>query len=380
MYTSTDVFVWGKEFETNVKKIDSDHRYLIELINSLGRKLSGVKVTIADIDPIFKELIDYSRYHFAGEEAIMKNAGVDIRHIKEHVQAHKNFIEEVTSQYKSINIQNIQKSAKSLLDFLVQWLTFHILGIDKNLTAQIRLIESGYSPEDAFVEINGINHEQIDTLVKSFNGIFGVLMRYNDELLTLKKSLEDTVEQRTKELKEANLELEKVNKKLEHIAMTDQLTGLANRHKMLNELDDCWKNFIQNGTKFSFLMFDLDNFKIINDTFGHDAGDKVLSVFSKMLLDNVRTDDIVCRMGGDEFLIVCPNTDKNGAEILAKKIYESIKNLFIKIDSSGWQGSASIGIACVDETMNSKDDIMKKADNAVYKAKYNGKNQIFAYS
>lgn len=370
------VFVWGQEFETHVKKIDAEHRYLVELINSLGEKLSAEVTTFEDLDPIFKELVDYSKYHFKNEETIMSDARVDIRHIKEHKNAHQNFIQKITEQYKKISVQNAKDAAKELLDFLVQWLTFHILGMDKNLSAQMRLIESGYNAEDAYNEINGVNHEQLDTLVRSFNGVFSVLMKYNEELLFLKKSLEEQVQERTRELIETNKKLENANKLLETMAMNDQLTGLANRHRMTSEFAIKWEEFQKENKIFSLIMIDLDNFKEINDTYGHDAGDLVITTFAKVLKLSSHNDDIVCRLGGDEFLVICPNTQLDGAINLAQKIHKNIKGLFVKLGNSGWQGSASIGVSSCNK-YSQKEKLLKAVDNAVYQAKTRGKNCIF---
>lgn len=366
------VFVWSKEFETDFDKIDTEHKYLVEIINSLGKRLSQANPTFKELEPIFNELFDYTKYHFKNEEALMEQIKIDSRHTKEHISAHKAFITEVTSQYERIDKRNIKESAKELLDFLVQWLTFHILGMDKNLTTQIKLIESGYTSESAFNELNGLNHEQLDTLVKSFNGVFGVLMKYNEELLMLKKSLEEKVQERTAELEEAN-------KKLEYMAMTDQLTGLANRHKTMPKLDKYWNEFIKNGSIFSVIMIDLDNFKTINDRYGHDVGDDVLKTFSQTLKFSIRTDDLACRLGGDEFFIICPNTNKDGVKKLANKIHKNIENSYIDLSDKKLKYSSSMGVATVTKEMKRKEDLLKASDNAVYQAKKLGKNQIFIY-
>ena len=366
------VFAWGREFETNIKQVDSEHRYLVEIVNSLGNKLAAQDTTLSDISPFFEELLSYSKYHFSNEEGLMLEAGIDARHVKEHFKAHKIFIKEVTSKYKKLNSNNIKVEAKELLDFLVQWLTFHILGIDKNLSAQMRLIKSGYTPEQAYEEVSGVNHEQLDTLVKSFNGVFGVLMKYNEELLMLKNSLEEKVKQRTRELLESN-------KKLEYMAMTDQLTGLANRRRMSYELEACLQKYADSKVPFTIIMFDLDNFKTINDTFGHEAGDTVLVEFSNTLKFNLRTDDIICRIGGDEFLVICPDTDANGALKIATKIYKKINKIRIEFTNACWIGSASIGVVTVNDKIAAKDKILKAADKSVYDAKNTGKNKVIYF-
>ena len=366
------VFAWGKEFETSIKQVDSEHRYLVEIINSLGNKLAAQSTTFSDLEPFFQELLSYSQYHFSNEEGLMLEAGVDPRHAKEHLKAHKIFIKEVTSKYKNLNLNNIKVEAKELLDFLVQWLTFHILGMDKNLSAQMRLIKSGYTPEQAYEEVSGVNHEQLDTLVKSFNGVFGVLLKYNEELLALKNSLEEKIEQRTKELIESN-------KKLEYMAMTDQLTALANRRRMSYELEACLQKYAENKVPFTIIMLDLDNFKTINDTFGHDAGDTVLVKFSNVLKINLRTDDIICRIGGDEFLVICPDTNADGALKIATKIHKQINKICIKFSNTCWNGSASIGVVTVNDKIAAKEKILKAADKSVYDAKSAGKNKVIYF-
>ncbi|MBR8462667.1 GGDEF domain-containing protein [Campylobacter sp. faydin G-105] len=371
---NSDVFIWNKDFETDISNIDQEHKKLVEIINTISKKLSELDTVFEDMQPIFKELFDYTNYHFKNEEQIMKNVNVDVRHVKEHIAAHRNFIKEITLQYNKIDQDNVKNTAKHLLDFLVQWLTFHILGMDKNLTTQIKFIESGDTPEEAFNAINGVNYGQLDTLVKSFNGVFAVLIKSNEELLTLKKSLEEKVEERTKELKDSNIKLTEAYKKLETIALTDQLTGLGNRHKTMAELDRYMSKFLNFNEIFSVIMFDVDSFKTINDTYGHDAGDNVLIELSNSLQKTIRKNDIACRVGGDEFLVICPKTDEKRVERLAKRIHEAISKLKITFDSNAcWLGSVSIGTATCNERVNTKEHMLKIADNNLYITKKNKK-------
>ncbi|MBR8464165.1 GGDEF domain-containing protein [Campylobacter sp. faydin G-24] len=371
---NSDVFIWNKDFETDISNIDQEHKKLVEIINTISKKLSELDTVFEDMQPIFKELFDYTNYHFKNEEQIMKNVNVDVRHVKEHIAAHRNFIKEITLQYNKIDQDNVKNTAKHLLDFLVQWLTFHILGMDKNLTTQIKFIESGDTPEEAFNAINGVNYGQLDTLVKSFNGVFAVLIKSNEELLTLKKSLEEKVEERTKELKDSNIKLTEAYKKLETIALTDQLTGLGNRHKTMAELDRYMSKFLNFNEIFSVIMFDVDSFKTINDTYGHDAGDNVLIELSNSLQKTIRKNDIACRVGGDEFLVICPKTDEKSVERLAKRIHEAISKLKITFDSNAcWLGSVSIGTATCNEKVNTKEHMLKIADNNLYITKKNKK-------
>ena len=197
-------------------------------------------------------------------------------------------------------------------------------------------------------------------------------MKYNEELLMLKNSLEEKVKQRTEELLESN-------KKLEILAMTDQLTALANRRRMSYELEACLQKYTESKVPFTIIMFDLDNFKTINDTFGHDAGDVVLVEFSNVLKFNLRTDDIICRIGGDEFLVICPSTDADGALKIATKLHKKINKIRIEFKNACWIGSASIGVVTVNDKIAAKDKILKAADKSVYDAKNAGKNKVVCF-
>jgi diguanylate cyclase (GGDEF)-like protein len=116
--------------------------------------------------------------------------------------------------------------------------------------------------------------------------------------------------------------------------------------------------------------------KEINDSYGHDAGDIVLRELSKQLKYFVRTDDIVCRLGGDEFLIICPRTDKEGLLYIAEWMHAQIAELTIPVPGGAWRGSISVGIAVKTSAMKEPEELIKAADNGVYAAKKAGKNCV----
>ena len=124
------------------------------------------------------------------------------------------------------------------------------------------------------------------------------------------------------------------------------------------------------------MVIDADGFKTINDTFGHDAGDAVLKRLARELQHSVRSDDIVCRMGGDEFLIICPNTPLEGALLIAEQTRDNIARLRVPAGDGVWPGSISVGVAANDNDINSIGSLLKAADDAVYMAKNAGKNCV----
>lgn len=171
-------------------------------------------------------------------------------------------------------------------------------------------------------------------------------------------------------------ELETAHFKMEKLASTDVLTGLANRRFALQALERLWTEAIDTSAPLGCLLIDADGFKAVNDNYGHDSGDKVLCELAKQLNYAVRTDDIVCRLGGDEFLVICPGTNKEGLENIAQQIHSEIESLIIPVSGGAWHGSVSIGAAVRTSSMKTMEALIKAADNGVYAAKNAGKNCI----
>ena len=155
------------------------------------------------------------------------------------------------------------------------------------------------------------------------------------------------------------------------MANTDALTGTYNRRYLNEFFTDYLKILKREKNDFSLLIADLDDFKKINDTYGHEGGDKVLIEFSKIVRDTIRKSDFIVRLGGDEFIILLPNTNSNSAKILGNKIINNIKeyNKLSKINFS-----VSIGISSYEENDLDINDIISRADKLLYEAKRLGKN------
>jgi two-component system, cell cycle response regulator len=126
----------------------------------------------------------------------------------------------------------------------------------------------------------------------------------------------------------------------------------------------------------SFMMLDLDHFKKINDTYGHQGGDEALISFSKITKSMLRTYDILCRFGGEEFAIFCPETNAVEANLIAERIRDAIEKQVILYDGIEIKLTVSIGIAELKHRDENVDDIIKRADKALYKAKYLGRNNV----
>ncbi|RXJ99901.1 hypothetical protein CRV02_11065 [Arcobacter sp. CECT 8989] len=168
-------------------------------------------------------------------------------------------------------------------------------------------------------------------------------------------------------------ELKEKSNLLEYQANHDQLTGLFNRQKFNEIFKKEIKREKRYNNNLSLIIFDIDNFKNFNDDFGHNVGDEVLKIISKVLLENIREHDSVARWGGEEFLVLLPQTDELGAKNVAEKIRKAIESY--KRDDIPRQITASFGVTRFKEDDN-ETSVLKKADDALYKAKKEGKNRV----
>ena len=163
---------------------------------------------------------------------------------------------------------------------------------------------------------------------------------------------------------------------MEILAITDTLTGLSNRRDAVTRLDQEWATFKRYGRPFSLLSLDLDKFKQINDSFGHATGDQVLIHFANVLRQSIRRCDSAYRMGGEEFLIILPNTDYSTIAMLAERIRDTVEKNQPEQLHLARLVTVSIGGATVQLSFDEKgwEDTMGRSDRALYHAKATGRN------
>jgi two-component system, cell cycle response regulator len=164
------------------------------------------------------------------------------------------------------------------------------------------------------------------------------------------------------------------------MAVTDQLTGLFNRRYMSRHLNTLMANAGTTGKPVSFLILDIDFFKSVNDTHGHDTGDEVLREFSSRISANVRGVDLACRFGGEEFVVVMPDTDLSFAYMVAERLRQAVADVPFQISvPPGQLGvTISIGVTASEGTGDTADGLLRRADQALYRAKREGRNRVVA--
>lgn len=171
--------------------------------------------------------------------------------------------------------------------------------------------------------------------------------------------------------------LSMANRKLQTMAMTDALTGLPNRRSAMIRIKDAVAESSRYSEKLSCIVIDIDHFKNINDTYGHDNGDIVLKEIAQVFTQNARSYDMVSRMGGEEFLVISTRSDRVDSVMLAGRLRAAVENHKIELsDGSIAHVTISLGVATWSEQYASDEDLMKAADNALYSAKKNGRNRV----
>ena len=183
------------------------------------------------------------------------------------------------------------------------------------------------------------------------------------------------VEAENLEMRRLNAELAMTNRSLQHTTMLDSLTELPNRRYAIQQIEKEWAAAQRSHQPLSCIMIDVDCFKDINDTFGHHAGDSVLRQIAEVMKSAVRTEDVICRIGGDEFLVICPNAELVGARDVSERLRNAVAHLLVKEGDFVLQTTISVGVATKESCMANSQAIIRAADEALYGAKFAGRNR-----
>jgi len=219
----------------------------------------------------------------------------------------------------------------------------------------------------------GLNLGASDYVVKPFDQV-ELIARI--KLLLKRKEVQE-------ELKRTNEELMRINAELKRLSITDDLTQLYNRSHFFEKLALEMKRCTRYKMYMSLMLIDLDDFKKVNDTFGHQAGDEVLKEVSKILASCVRDSDAVGRYGGEEFILYLVHTDLEGASLPAERIRAAVEEKVFAFSEGTYRITVSAGLASFPGAAHighmGREEFIKRADIALYEAKTTGKNRVVAY-
>jgi len=363
-----DSFRWDTCFETGLNDVDEQHHRLVDLINRFGSLIAAGTVNGSSVDDILGELTAAAERHFTDEEALMASVGLDARHVSAHRSSHASFLAEV-GRMREDAIPGDMAKAEFFLRFLIHWFAYHIIGQDQTMARQITAVLAGTNPDAALELAHAKNSPATETLLRALSSLFHQVSERNRELRLLNRTLEARVAERTRALHEANLQLAS-------LAMTDPLTGLPNRRHAMARLEREWQDSVADGTPLTCMLVDVDQFKLVNDTYGHEAGDTVLRELARTLAHASRTDDLVARLGGDEFLVICPRTPLQGAHLFRTDLVHTVAANAVSLGSNTWNGSVSIGFAVRTPEMTCLEDLLRAADEGLYAFKHKERGAV----
>ncbi|MPZ24847.1 MAG: diguanylate cyclase [Dehalococcoidia bacterium] len=204
-------------------------------------------------------------------------------------------------------------------------------------------------------------------LVPSVITLFGVLA-----YLVLERR-ED--KRRERELQETNQRLLESEARLQELAITDPLTGVFNRRQFYDNLQAEFRRARRYSRPLSLLLVDIDHFKQINDEYGHIKGDQVLAAVAVILSNEIRGIDVLARFGGEEFVVMLPETSAEAADVVGEKLRRTIESSELP-DGIETGLNISVGVASLTETMESEEELVQAADAAMYEAKQKGRNRV----
>lgn len=229
--------------------------------------------------------------------------------------------------------------------------------------------------------------ESVDRLVEAFEAgaddylvkpvaqkVFFARLRAAQRVVQLQEELAFDREQ----LLRFSKDLAASNERLQRLALTDALTELPNRRFAMERLEQEWALSKRGDRTLSCMMVDIDYFKPINDKFGHPAGDEALKLVASTLRQSARTQDVVCRYGGEEFVVICPDTGIDAAYQCAERLRLNVAALKFKNQEAGIRLAISIGVAEKKEGVTSIEKLLNRADECLYAAKQGGRNRVVA--
>jgi diguanylate cyclase (GGDEF)-like protein len=173
-----------------------------------------------------------------------------------------------------------------------------------------------------------------------------------------------------------NAQVNGLNYRLEKMAITDDLTGLYNRRHAMIRIEEHWALAERYVHPLSLMMVDIDHFKQINDTYGHAAGDAILKQVGMIFRQTTRTTDIVCRVGGEEFLVICPSETAHDAAVCAERCRKAVERYDFQLGQNVVRITISIGVSTKNSELKQWSELLNEADAALGEAKRCGRNQV----
>ncbi len=340
-------YEWGKliDVKTDVRQP------LLKTVDTLESDLLGLNLLLVDDDPMMLARLSKQLAAAGNQVAVCRNGEAALKYVIEHKP------QMVITDWRMKPMDGLA---------LCKALRASVFG--KNIYL---IMLTSTEDEDALVEAFDAGIDDYVTKPISLRVLLARL-RAGQRIITLQNELE----KESRDIQRYTAELAAANRRLKSMVNTDVLTGLPNRRYALNRLEQEAATALRAKQPLSVLMLDLDYFKSVNDTLGHDVGDQVLIHAANLMRTTARTNDIACRLGGEEFLIIAPNTDGSTALLLAERVRNAIeRNQPVGLELR-YPITVSIGVAGSMGAQPSWKELMKRADDALYLVKQGSRNGV----
>ncbi|MGZ5026655.1 MAG: diguanylate cyclase [Methylobacter sp.] len=338
---------WGKLIDVKTDARQS----LLKTATPKKAALSGLDLLLADDDPMMLARLSKQLAAEGHQVAVCRNGEAALKYVIEN--------------RPQLVITDLRMKP---MDGLALCKALRASAFGKNIYL---IMLTSTEEEDALVEAFDAGID--DYVTKPINlRILLARLRAGQRIITLQNELE----KESRDIQRYTVELAAANRRLKFMANTDILTGLPNRRYAMNRLEQEAATALRGNQPLSVLMLDLDHFKSVNDTLGHDVGDQVLIHAANLMRSTARTNDVVCRLGGEEFLIIAPNTDGTTALLLAERIRSSIEKNQPEKLGLHYPMTVSIGVAGSMGAKPSWKELIKKADDALYLVKQGNRNGV----
>ncbi|MBK1690175.1 GGDEF domain-containing protein [Rubrivivax gelatinosus] len=371
-----EVFPWNDNFNTGNALIDQQHKRLVDLLNQLAGTL--VSNQECEVEAAFAELAAYADVHFSAEEEIWVDCFGDDLWLHNHQAAHGAFLPKVQDLKRSGGGEPLYQLVEGIVKFLIRWLAFHIIVEDKRFALVVAEVQAGVPLDEAKLKAERkMGASSVRLLIDTVLGMYESLSSRTLNLLRERRARVEAEEK----LRQAYIDLEAANRRLEESAITDDLTGLFNRRHFDAVFTSELARARREGAALTLALLDLDHFKRLNDTYGHVAGDEALvSVAAALREHGRRAGDFAFRLGGEEFaLLACSSSPSGRARELFEAIRRDVEALAIPNTRSATAPTLTVSIGAlvrVPQPADTVQTLFLEADRLLYEAKQQGRNRI----
>ncbi|SFM90486.1 GGDEF domain-containing protein [Thermodesulforhabdus norvegica] len=326
-------------------------------------------------------------------------------------ESRKQFWKRLVESVPSAN-GNLEKTLDEVVKFFTQLssdlenertqLRLFITELGKNLVEIEKHVVASLERRDRIRDINQAFHRNLDSEIGDLQQGMSISRSLEElrkivlaKVALIKKAIEEKRRYEEVHERELDIRMKRLQKDLANIhreihqiqsqkellereALTDPLTGVMNRRAYEKRIQEEWERYKRYGHIFSILVIDVDRFKDINDRYGHIAGDLILKELTRRVANHLRRSDMIFRYGGEEFVVILPGTDINGAKEVGEKIRKMVEATKFVYKGSPIAVSLSVGVSQVKEDDENSTDVFGRADAALYRAKSEGRNRVIA--